>query len=212
MTELAIEVAGVRVEPHAAVPTLVWSWRVVVPEGVRVHALALRAQVRIEPGRRHYDAGEQDRLLTLFGPPGQWGASLHPFLWTHLDAMVAGFTTETVAEVPMSCTYDFEVAASQYLHGLAGGAVPLTILFNGVVFTPGESGFCAEPIAWHVEARTTLPVQLWREMMDRYFPDQGWIRLGRATIDRLRRYRTEQASATWEQAFASLLKQAGEDD
>ena len=41
--------------------------RVEETSGERVHALALRAQVRIEPQRRRYDDTEEQALLDLFG-------------------------------------------------------------------------------------------------------------------------------------------------
>jgi hypothetical protein len=211
MAELSAEIVDVRVEPYAAVPTLMWSLRLREATGVRVHTVALHTQVRIEPQRRRYDDLEQDRLLDLFGPPPQWGESLRPFLWTHMDAMVSGFDNETVVDLPMACTYDFEVAGSKFLHGLESGEVPLVFLFNGTVFTKGETGFAAELVPWNLESQYRLPVALWRETMDAYFPGGGWLRLDRGTIDRLQRYRAEQALPTWEQAIAALLKAAGED-
>ena len=48
--------------------------------------------------------------------------------------------------------------------------------------------------------------------MDLYFPDSGWVRVGRDTLDRLQRFKAEQALPTWDQAFEVLLKQAEADD
>jgi hypothetical protein len=195
----------------------VWSLRLRESTGARVHALALHAQVRIEPQRRSYDELEQDRLLDLFGEPTRWADTLHPFLWTHVDTMVSGFDGETVVDLPMACTYDFDVAGSKFLHGLEDGEVPLAFLFNGTVFTnggaasTGSTGFSAEPVPWNLECEYRLPVARWREVMDRYFPGGGWLRLDRGTIDRLQRYRVQQALPTWEQAVAALLKAAGEE-
>ncbi|MGH9061956.1 MAG: DUF6084 family protein [Acidimicrobiales bacterium] len=211
MAELGIEVVDVRVEPYAAVPTLMWSVRLREATGVRVHTIALHIQVRIEPQRRHYDDLERGRLLDMFGEPPQWGESLRPFLWTHVDTMISGFNDETTVDVPMACTYDFEVTGAKYLHSLDGGEVPLVFLFSGTVFTKGGAGFAAELVPWHLESQYRLPVARWRETMDRYFPGGGWLRLDRSTIDRLQRYRTEQALPTWEQAVDALLKSAGED-
>jgi hypothetical protein len=210
MAELSAAIVDVRVEPYAAVPTLMWSLRLAESTGVRVHTIALHTQVRIEPQRRRYDRLEQDRLLDLFGEPTRWGDTLRPFLWTHVDTTVSGFDGETVVDLPMACTYDFDVAGSKFLHGLEGGEVPLVFLFNGTVFTRGDAGFAAELVPWHLECEYRLPVTLWRELMDRYFPGGGWLRLDRGTIDRLQRYRAEQALPTWEQAIAALLKAAGE--
>ncbi|MGI8493199.1 MAG: DUF6084 family protein [Acidimicrobiales bacterium] len=211
MAELGIEVLGVRAEPYAAVPTLTWSVRFRESTGARVHTIALHAQVRIEPQLRRYEVAQRDRLQDMFGEPSQWGESLRPFLWTHLDTMVSGFDGELVVDVPMSCTYDFEVAGSKYLHALDEGEIPVVFLWSGTMFTKGDSGFSAELVPWHLESRYRLPVTTWRELMDAYYPGGGWLRLDRETIDRLQRYRTEQALPTWEQAIAALFKAAGED-
>ncbi|MHB1535166.1 MAG: DUF6084 family protein [Acidimicrobiales bacterium] len=212
MVELTIDVAGARVEPYAAVPTIVWSMRMHETTGARVHAVSLRTQVRIEPQRRHYDGAERDRLLEMFGEAHQWSESLRPFLWAHMDTALGGFTEELITETPMAVTYDFEVTGSKYLHALGDdGEVPLVFFFSGTVFTKGEQGFAAELVPWNLEARYRLPVSVWRETMDRYFPGAGWLRMQRQTIDRLQRYRTEQALPTWDQAVNALLKAAGED-
>lgn len=211
MAELSIDVVDVRMEPYAAVPTIVWSLRLREATGIRVHTIALHTQVRIEPQRRHYKDTERGRLVEMFGEAPQWSESLRPFQWTSFDGMVGGFDDETIVELPMACTYDFEVTGSKYLHSLDGGEVPLVFLFSGTVFTNGEAGFAAEMVPWHLEGHYRFPVAIWRETMDRYFPGAGWLRLDRTTIDRLQRYRAEQALPTWDQTFAALLKAAGED-
>jgi hypothetical protein len=89
------------------------------------------------------------------------------------------------------------------------GEIPLLMLFSGTVFTRGESGFSAEPVAWDREASYRLPVSVWRDVMDMYFPNSAWVRVRRDTLDDLQRYRVEQALPTWDQAFEQLLKRAG---
>lgn len=209
MSDLAIEVLDVRPEDYAAVPTLLLRLALTESTGAPVHAIVLRAQLRIEPQRRRYSADEEARLLELFGEPPQWGDSLRPFLWTHLSTAVPGFTGSTEVDLPVPCTYDFDVAAAKYLHGLGDGDVPLVLLFNGTVFFQGDGGLAVQPVAWHLEANYRMPVRVWRDLMDRYFPDGGWIRLSRDTIDALTRYKAERALPTWEQAFELLLKEAG---
>jgi hypothetical protein len=211
MVELTAEIVGSTVEPYAAVPTLSLRLRLTETAGLSVHAIALRAQVRIEPQRRRYSAPEAERLLELFGETPRWGETLRPFLWTHLSTMVSGFSGTTDVDLPMTITYDFEVTGAKYLHSLDGGEIPLVVLFSGTVFTKGGAGFVAEPVPWHLECKYGLPVALWREAMDRYFPNSGWLRLARSTIDDLVRFKTAQALPTWDQAIEALLKQAGED-
>jgi hypothetical protein len=211
MSNLAFEVVDARPEAHAAVPTILLRIAVTRTDGGAVHALVLRGQIRIEPQRRRYQPEEEARLYELFGDTPQWGDSLRPFLWTHVTATVAGFTGSTEFDLPVECSYDFEVAGAKYLHGLAGGEIPLILLFSGTVFTSGQGGFAAEPISWNSEATYRLPVAVWRGVMDGYFPNSGWLRLGRDTLDRLQRFKASQAVPTWDQAFELLLKRAGED-
>ena len=207
---LAVEVVDAKAEPYAAVPTLLFRLRVEESSGEPVHALALRAQLRIEPQRRHYSADEEDRLYEQFGPTPQWGESLRPFLWTHVGAMLPGFTGRSEFDLPVPCTYDFEVTAARYLHALGEGEVPLAFLFSGTQFSHGDAGFNAQPVAWDLEASYRLPVAVWRELMDLYFPNSGWLRLHRDTLDLLAEFKADRALATWDQAVETLLKEAGD--
>jgi hypothetical protein len=211
MTSLAFEVVDARAEPHAAVPTLMLRLRVEEADGFSVHALALRCQIRIEPQRRRYSSDEEGRLYEMFGETPQWGDSLRPFLWTHVSTTIGKFDGSTAFDLPVECTYDFDVAGAKYLHALSDGVIPLLLLFSGTVFTRGESGFSAEPLSWSLEAAYKLPVSVWRDMMDLYYPNSGWIRVQRDTLDDLQRYRSHRGLPTWDQAFEQLLKEAGAD-
>ncbi len=211
MLELAFEVGDATAKPFAAVPTLAFRLRVTTTAAVMIHAIALRCQIRIEPQRRRYSPAEETRLLEMFGPTPQWGDSLKPFLWTHVAATVPGFRERTDIALLVPCTYDFEVAAAKYLHGLDHGEIPLNFLFSGTVFTRGEAGFTAEPVAWQAEADYRLPVATWRDLMDHYFPQSGWIRLQTETLDSLQRFKASRGLPTWEQTIELLLKEAGEE-
>jgi hypothetical protein len=212
VTSLAFQVVEARVERHAAVPTLMLRTRVSEADGGAIHAIALRCQVRIEPKKRTYQPVEEERLYELFGATPQWGDSLRPFLWTHIAATVGAFDGTTIFDLPLECTYDFEVAAAKYLHGLDDGEIPLLLLFSGTVFPRSPSGFAAERVSWGAEASYRLPVALWRSMMDHYFPHGAWMRVHRDTLDRLQKYRASKALPTWDQAFEMLLKEAGAED
>ena len=134
MSSLGFEVLGARAEPHAAVPTLSLRLRLTEADAQPVHAVALRCQVMIEPQRRRYEPAEQARLVELFGETPRWGDTLRPFLWTHVGTTVTGFTGTTEIDLPIICTYDFEVAAAKYLHGLDDGEIPILLLFSGTIF------------------------------------------------------------------------------
>jgi hypothetical protein len=210
MTELVFDCMDVRPERYAASPTLSFRLRIAETSGEAVHAIALRCQIRIEPQRRRYSAEEADRLLELFGERPRWGDTLKPLQFAMVSAMVPGFTGATEIELPVPCTYDFEVASAKYLHALDGDEVPLLLLFSGTVFTKGETGFSVAQVPWHKEASYRLPARVWRELMDLYFPNEAWIRMRRETLDALQAFKARQALPTWDDALEALLKQAGE--
>lgn len=205
MTELGIEVLGVSAQEHAAAPHLLFRLGIAEGTGATVHAIALRCQLRIEPQRRPYDAQEQEGLTDLFGTSDRYDTTLKPFLWTHATAMVQGFQGRTEVDLPVQCTYDFDVSGTKYLHALQGGDVPLVLLFSGTVFTRGVSGFAAEQLSWSLEAPCRLPVSEWRRLMDLYFPGAAWIRLDRASLDALARFRSARGLTSWEQTLEQLL-------
>ncbi len=212
MTGLAFEVLDARAERYAAQPTIVLRLRVTAQGDEPVHAVALQCQIRIEPQRRRYEAAEEERLVELFGPPTRWGETLRPFLWTHVATTLAGFRSSSEVDLPVPCTYDMEVAGTKYLHALAdGGVVPLILLFSGTTFGLSGTALSVAPVPWHEEASYRLPVTVWREMMDLYFPNSGWVMVSRPTLDALTRFKAARALATWDQAFERLLKEVGEE-
>jgi Family of unknown function (DUF6084) len=144
-------------------------------------------------------------LTDLFGTSERYGATLKPFLWTHATTMVQGFEGTTEVDLPVACTYDFDVSATKYLHALRAGEVPLVLLFSGTVFTRGASGFAVEQMSWSLEASCRMPVSTWRQLMDHYFPGGGWIRLERETIDALAQYKSGRGLTSFDDAIVELL-------
>ncbi|MFJ1969975.1 DUF6084 family protein [Streptomyces sp. NPDC087903] len=211
MTEFSFACTGVRADRYAAGPTLVLRLRVTVAGGARVHALALRCQIRIEPARRGYEAVEADGLADLFGERSRWGSTLQPVQFAQLSLMVPGFAGETEVDLAVPCTYDMDIAATRYLAALEGGEVPLLLLFSGTAFT-GAGGFQVEPIPWDREAPFRMPVAVWREMVEQHFPGCGWIRLPRDTMDALLAYRSRRALPSWEATLRALLDDSGAAD
>jgi Family of unknown function (DUF6084) len=209
VTQLAFRVADIRPESYAAVPTLLFALEVEESSGTPVHSLVLRAQVRIEPHRREYGAREREGLSELFGEPARWGETLRSFSWAHLSAVWPGFTGRARFDLPMPVSYDFEVAAAKYLHVLEGGVVPLRLLFSGTVFESGPSGIQVGFVPWHLEATCDLPVEVWRKLMDEYFPSGGWLRLHRETLDALLRFKAKRALSNWDEVIGVLMRGAG---
>jgi Family of unknown function (DUF6084) len=202
MQAFSIEDGGVL--PHSAVPTLRFGLRVESDEDVR--ALSLSIQVRIAATQRTYSDAEEEALREVFGSPEQWGRSLQSLHWANLTVQVPAFSGSTLVDLLVTCTYDLEVTAAKYLSGLDDGEVPLEFLFGGMLFY-GEP-LQVRPISWNAEARYRLPVSVWREMMDRFFPNSAWLRLDRETFDRFHAYRARHAHLSWDEALESLLQKA----
>jgi hypothetical protein len=214
MPDLSFAVEGAEAVPYAAAPLLVFKLRVgqAAAPGVgpvTVHSVLLRCQVRIEPGRRRYAAGERDRLRDLFDTPDRWGQTLRPLLWTHTSAVVPRFTGGTVVDLPVPCTYDFNVAATKFFYALEDGEVPLALLFSGTVFYEAEDApLQVAQVPWEKEAAFRLPVRVWKEMMELYYPNSAWLCLRKDVFDRLYQYKSRRGLPTWEQAVESLLPAA----
>jgi hypothetical protein len=205
--ELSFQVEGVEVVPFAASPLLSFKLRIANADaGERIQSVALRCQIQIETTKRHYTAGEKERLRDLFGEPERWGHTLRAMLWTHATAIVTAFDAGTSVDLHVPCTFDFNVAATKYFAGLESGEVPLNLMFSGTVFYEGgERGLQAVQIPWDREAHFRLPVRVWEEMMEHYYPNGAWLRLRRDVFDRLNRYKMRRGIPTWEQTMEELL-------
>ena len=207
MPDLDFAVEGAEVLEFAAVPSLLFKLRIENLEDEPIRSVALNTQIRIAATQRHYDAVEQEGLLELFGEPSRWKDTLRSLLWTHTVLQVAPFSGSTVAEMPVPCTYDLEVVAAKYFYALEDGEVPLEFLFSGTVFYAGEDGrLQVARISWEKEAEFRLPIRLWKEMMEHYFPNSAWIRLRRDAFDRLYDYKVRKGLPTWEAAVEALLR------
>jgi hypothetical protein len=207
MPDLSFEVVDAEVLSFAAVPSLLFKLRIENGGEEPIRSVALNTQIRIAATQRHYDAAEQEMLLELFGEPHRWGETLRSLLWTHTVLQVQPFSGSTVVDMPVPCTYDLEVVATKYFHALDDGEVPLEFLFSGTVFYTEEGvGLQVARISWEKEAEFRLPVRLWKEMMDHYFPNSAWIRLRRDAFDRLYDYKVRMGFPTWESAVEALLR------
>jgi Family of unknown function (DUF6084) len=205
--ELDFRIEGAEVLEYAAVPSLLFKLRIENLEEEPIRSISLNTQIRIAATQRHYDAGEQERLLELFGAPSRWKDTLRSLLWTHTVLQVRQFSGSTVADMPVPCTYDLEVVAAKYFYALEDGEVPLEFLFSGTVFYAGEDGrLQVERISWEKEAEFRLPVRLWKEMMEQYFPNSAWIRLRRDAFDQIYDYKVRKGLPTWEAAVEALLR------
>ena len=208
MPDLSFKVESASVVPFAAVPMIAFQLKIKnASADEKIHTIALRCQIQIETTRRRYTPEEQERLLDLFGEPDRWSQTLRSMLWTHANVVVPGFAeSETVVDLQVPCTFDFNVAATKYFEGLDDGDIPLNLLFSGTVFyAPADSPLQVAPISWEQEAKYKLPVKVWREMMDTYYPNTVWINLRKDVFERLYQYKRQNGIPTWEQAVERAL-------
>lgn len=207
--ELRFSVQSASSVTFAAAPTIAFALRVEAPGGQQIRSLLLDVQVQIAARQRGYAEEEQERLLDVFGTPERWRTTLRTLLWTRTTIAVPGFEGSTVAELPVACSYDLEVTASRFLAALDQGEVPLELLLSGTVFYAGQNGgLQAARIAWDHELSYRMPVGVWRETMERHFPNSAWLRLGRGTFDRLWAFRSQHACDSWDAAVEALLERA----
>lgn len=207
MIDLDFAVEGADVVPFAASPQLAFRLRIKSTETLPVHTVALRCQVQIESARRHYSPEERALLLDLFGEPERWSQTLRTMLWTHIGVIVPRFTGETVVDLPVPCTFDFNVAATKYFHGLTDGEIPLLFLFSGTVFYEDDSGVLqVAPISWEREASFRLPASVWHGLMEAYYPNTAWMCLRRDVFDRLYQFKANHGIPTWERVVERLLE------
>jgi hypothetical protein len=207
MPDLDFQVTDVEVTPFAAAPTLTFKLHIADADGeAMIHSVVLRCQIQIAATRRRYEPREQEGLRDLFGEPERWSQTLRSMLWTHASTVIPPFSGETTADLPIACTYDFNIGATKYFYALETGDVPLLFLFSGTVFYAADDGaFQVAQISWNKESPFRLPVGVWKKMMEHYYPNSAWLAMRQDVFDKLYRYKTSRGLPTWEQTLESLL-------
>jgi len=129
---------------------------------------------------------------------------MRPLLWATVPLVLSRCEGSVEVDLPVACTYDFEVAAAKYLRALDEGDVPLLFMFSGTIFAASPAGLQVTPVSWDAEARFRLPLGTWQEAMDQHFGDSTWIRLGRPSFDALDRLRRARGLVSWDQVVDAL--------
>lgn len=211
MPDLKFEVEGAEARKHAASPMLVFKLRAsnTEPEE-QIQNVLLQCQIQLQVTRRQYNDDEKRRLRDLFGEPERWSETLRTMFWTQVAVNIPRFTGSTMVDLQVPCTFDFNVGAAKYFYGLEDGEVPLELLFSGTVFHAAGQGLQVSQIPWSKSAKFRLPIRVWQEMMDHYFPNSSWLRLRRDVFDRLYQYKIDGGIPTWEQAIENLLESVQE--
>lgn len=206
MPDLNFAIEGAEPTAYAAAPQLAFQLRMTDAQPpTLIQSVLLRVQIRIEPTRRRYRPEHEAGLRDLFGSADTWGRTMRSMLWTHVNLFVPSFTGTTLVELPVPCTFDFNVAATKYFDALGDGEIPLSLLFSGTVFFQSDQALQAAPISWEREARYGLDARVWHDMMQQYYPDSAWLCLRRDAFDRLNDYRSQMRLPTFEQALNRLL-------
>jgi hypothetical protein len=210
MTELEFNVIGAEPERYAAAPTLTFKLAIrQAGEVLPIQSISLQCQIRIETQRRTYQPQEQERLTDLFGEPERWSETLRGMLWTHIHVTVPPFETNGIVDLPVPCSFDFNLGATKYFHGLERGEVPLLLLFSGSIFRHDADGVLSmELISWQNEARYRLPVQVWGNMMEVYYPNHNWLCVSRDVFEALYEYKRRQGHTGFDETLLSLLPAA----
>jgi hypothetical protein len=207
MPELNFQIEGAKPVPYGASPLLAFELKVTNSGSEpAIHTVVLRAQIQIEVTRRRYTPEEQAKLLDLFGEPGRWGQTLKNMLWTNAIVIVPAFEKETIVQLQVPCTFDFNVGATKYFHGLSEGELPLNFLFSGTVFyADSNEQLQVAPISWEKEAKFKLPLKTWKDLIDHYYPNSAWLYLRRDVFDRLYQYKVRHGIPSWEQVIERVL-------
>jgi hypothetical protein len=208
VADLTFDCIGAQAEQYAVVPTISLTLRISETSGQRIDTIALRCQIRIEPSRRRYRPGEEERLRDLFGETTRWADTLKPMQFTTVSTMVTRFTGSTEVQLPVNFSYDLEIGSGRYFASLESGEIPLLLLFSGTIFSVVDGRMQVQQVPWSKEAAYRLPVSVWREAVDVHFPDMAWITMSRETLSGLERFKTERALPTWDATLNALLGEA----
>jgi hypothetical protein len=201
------EVLGATIRRHAAAPAIEFDVHVSEPSGRQVYAIALTAQVMLEPARRRYDAATHERLEELFGRAQGW-ATPNNVLWHQADVLVPSFIGATTFRVAVPVSLDMEVSSAKYLSGLDDGEVPLAFNFNGTIhYRETDGRLQLSLVPWSCSASFRMPVSTWREAVDHYFPEARWIALHSQTLAALQAQKRARGLPTLDATVAWLLEE-----
>lgn len=207
MPDLDFEITSADVKPQAAVPTLVFRLQISNDiEDEEIYAVGLKSQVRIESVHRKYDEETKPLLRDVFGSSERWDENLKSLYWKQVTIPVPRFTGQTQIEIPLECSEDLSTSVGKYFYALEKGEIPLTFIFKGSVFYKGsEDTIQVTPVPWEKEASYNMPVSLWNNLREAYFPDSKYLRVPHELFDKLYAYKTKSIHPTINKCLESLV-------
>jgi hypothetical protein len=126
--------------------------------------------------------------------------------WTSESLLVPSFRGRTEAEIEVLCNYDVELAAAKYFHSVTDGEVPLAFHINGSIYYSGDDDrLQVVQVPWDTSLDFAMPISVWKEMIDSYYPFRGWIPVHRDTLDALQRLKARLGAPTLDAAVTELL-------
>ena len=208
MPDLSFQVEGAEVVANAATPLLAFKLRLTDanPEQT-IHTVALRCQIQLEVTRRKYTRGRSGapaRSVWRAQPLGPDPAksfvdarqSGRAFVhrerrWSIFPCLALSISMWRRPNISMvwrteKCRFACSSAARFFMPAR-------------------EGGLQVAPISWDKEARFKLPVKVWRDMMESYYPNSAWLCLHKDAFDRLYQYKVRHGIPTWEEALESIV-------
>jgi hypothetical protein len=207
MIDLDFAVENVVIARNSAIPTLMFRLRISNSEpDTPVENVMLQAQLRIEATHRSYTPSERERLIDLFGSAEDWDRSLRSVMWTNASVLVPAFAETCTVELPVPCSYDFDLAATKFFHGVETGDVPLILLFSGAIFFRNDEGeLQIGQVAHHKEATYRLPAPVWQRTMDECHHRSVWLRVDRELFEEIYRFKRERHIASYNEVLWRLV-------
>jgi hypothetical protein len=204
--DLNFTIESVNTLRFAASPHIVFKLRITNPTKQAIHTIILRCQIQLDVSQRRYTPQEQEQLVDLFGEPDRWGQTLRSVFWTNVSVVVPAFNDSVVVDLPVPCTFDFNIAATKYFAAIDDGDFPVSCFFNGTIFYERDDGALqAVQIPWEKEAAYRMPVRIWRDMMNAYYPNSVWLCLDRGAFNQLQAYKVKHGIPTFEQALLHAI-------
>ena len=212
MPDLDFKILGVEPTVHGLTPLLHFKLGITnTPPNETIQSVILQTQIQIQAPGRAYNENEKPKLIDLFGTPDQWKTTLRARLWTLANTTVRSFAGETEAVLPVPCSFDLNVAGSKYFYALEDGEVPLLFLFSGTIFYAAPDGHLqVQQISWNKECTYSMPVRVWKEMMNYHYPNSAFISLRREVFDRLENYKRGANVSSWDDTIERLLTKSSE--
>lgn len=207
MPDLDFEIVSADVKPDAAVPTMVFDLQIMNGvENEEIYAVGLKSQIRIEAIHRTYNEETRRRLREVFGKSERWNENLKSLYWKQMTVPVPRFTGQTVVEVPLECSEDLSASVGKYLYAIEDGEVPLTFIFKGSVFYKGsEDTIQVTPVPWEKETSYNMPISLWDNLRETYFPNNKWLPVPHELFDKLYTYKSKSIHPDINRCLESLI-------